>query len=155
MASTSTASALVHSPRWQQFYQLTKPRVVQLIVFCAAIGMALAVPGLPDLQQALTMLAAIAGIWLVAGAAAAFNCLIEDGIDARMKRTAWRATAKGELKGVRIDASLLMPADKEMLEDLIIAAFSDGKAKADRMAAEKMQSLTAGLPLPPGMKLPF
>ncbi|MBL8279659.1 MAG: protoheme IX farnesyltransferase [Pelomonas sp.] len=97
MASTSTASAFVHSPRWQQFYQLTKPRVVQLIVFCAAIGMALAVPGLPNLSQALTMLAAIAGIWLVAGAAAAFNCLIEDGIDARMKRTAWRATAKGEL----------------------------------------------------------
>ncbi|MDR7268875.1 protoheme IX farnesyltransferase [Pelomonas saccharophila] len=97
MASTSTASAFVHSPRWQQFYQLTKPRVVQLIVFCAAIGMALAVPGLPDLPQAVTMLAAIAGIWLVAGAAAAFNCLIEDGIDARMKRTAWRATAKGEL----------------------------------------------------------
>ncbi|WP_457422455.1 heme o synthase [Roseateles sp. P5_E7] len=97
MASTSTASALMHSPRWQQFYQLTKPRVVQLIVFCAAIGMALAVPGLPDLSQALTMLAAVAGIWLVAGAAAAFNCLIEDGIDARMKRTAWRATAKGEL----------------------------------------------------------
>ncbi|MFG6487434.1 heme o synthase [Roseateles sp. BYS78W] len=97
MASTSTASALAHSPRWQQFYQLTKPRVVQLIVFCAAIGMALAVPGLPSLDQALTMLAAIAGIWLVAGAAAAFNCLIEDGIDARMKRTAWRATAKGEL----------------------------------------------------------
>jgi len=97
MASTSTVSALAHSPRWQQFYQLTKPRVVQLIVFCAAIGMALAVPGLPSLDQALTMLAAIAGIWLVAGAAAAFNCLIEDGIDARMKRTAWRATAKGEL----------------------------------------------------------
>lgn len=97
MASTSTASAFVHSPRWQQFYQLTKPRVVQLIVFCAAIGMALAVPGLPSGEQALTMLAAIAGIWLVAGAAAAFNCLIEDGIDARMKRTAWRATAKGEL----------------------------------------------------------
>ena len=97
MASTSTASAPAHHPRWQQFYQLTKPRVVQLIVFCAAIGMALAVPGLPDLPQAATMLAAIAGIWLVAGAAAAFNCLIEDGIDARMKRTAWRATAKGEL----------------------------------------------------------
>jgi len=97
MASTSTASALAHSPRWQQFYQLTKPRVVQLIVFCAAIGMALAVPGTPTLSQALTMLAAVAGIWLVAGAAAAFNCLIEDGIDARMKRTAWRATAKGEL----------------------------------------------------------
>jgi DNA-binding YbaB/EbfC family protein len=63
--------------------------------------------------------------------------------------------AKGELRGVRIDASLLTPADKEMLEDLIVAAFTDGKAKADRAAAEKMQSLTAGLPLPPGMKLPF
>ncbi|MCE4554912.1 heme o synthase [Roseateles cellulosilyticus] len=97
MASTSTVSAIAPSPRWQQFYQLTKPRVVQLIVFCAAIGMALAVPGLPSLDQAVTMLAAIGGIWLVAGAAAAFNCLIEDGIDARMKRTAWRATAKGEL----------------------------------------------------------
>jgi nucleoid-associated protein EbfC len=64
-------------------------------------------------------------------------------------------TAKGELKGVRIDASLLTPNDKEILEDLIIAAFSDGKAKADRAAAEKMQALTEGLPLPPGMKLPF
>ncbi len=64
-------------------------------------------------------------------------------------------TAKGELKGVRIDPSLLTPADKDMLEDLIIAAFADAKGKADRAAAEKMQSLTAGLPLPPGMKLPF
>jgi len=63
--------------------------------------------------------------------------------------------AKGELKGVRIDASLMTPADKEMLEDLIVAAFADGKAKADRAAAEKMQALTEGLPLPPGMKLPF
>ena len=63
--------------------------------------------------------------------------------------------AKGELKGVRIDPSLLTAADKEMLEDLIVAAFTDGKSKADRAAAEKMQSLTAGLPLPPGMKLPF
>ena len=97
MASSSTASVPAPSPRWQQLYRLTKPRVVQLIVFCAAIGMALAVPGLPSIEQALTMLAAIVGIWLVAGAAAAFNCLIEDGIDARMKRTAWRATAKGEL----------------------------------------------------------
>jgi nucleoid-associated protein EbfC len=64
-------------------------------------------------------------------------------------------TARGELKGVSIDASLMTPADREMLEDLIVAAFADGKAKADRAAAEKMQSLTAGLPLPPGMKLPF
>jgi nucleoid-associated protein EbfC len=63
--------------------------------------------------------------------------------------------AKGELKGVQIDESLLTPADKEMLEDLIIAAFADGKVKADRAATEKMQAVTAGLPLPPGMKLPF
>ncbi|MFG6465530.1 heme o synthase [Roseateles sp. BYS87W] len=97
MASTSTATGAPLHSRWQQYYQLTKPRVVQLIVFCAAIGMALAVPGLPSAAQFGTMAAAVAGIWLVAGAAAAFNCLIEDGIDARMKRTAWRATAKGEL----------------------------------------------------------
>jgi DNA-binding YbaB/EbfC family protein len=64
-------------------------------------------------------------------------------------------SARGDLKGVSIDASLMTPADREMLEDLIVAAFADGKAKADRAAAEKMQSLTAGLPLPPGMKLPF
>ena len=63
--------------------------------------------------------------------------------------------AKGELKGVSIDPSLMTPSDKEMLEDLILAAFADGKAKADRAAAEKMQSLTAGLPLPAGLKLPF
>jgi protoheme IX farnesyltransferase len=83
--------------RFAQFYALTKPRVVQLIVFCAVIGMVLAVPGVPapaDLRQAL--LAGI-GIWLVAGAAAAFNCLVEKGIDAKMKRTSWRPTAKGEL----------------------------------------------------------
>ena len=64
-------------------------------------------------------------------------------------------TAKGELKGVGIDPSLLTPSDKEMVEDLIIAAFADAKTKADRAAAEKMQTLTEGLPLPPGMKLPF
>jgi protoheme IX farnesyltransferase len=71
--------------------------VVQLIVFCALIGMVLAVPGVPDMAQALRMLLACLGIWLVAGAAAAFNCLIERAIDARMKRTAWRPTAQGQL----------------------------------------------------------
>ena len=64
-------------------------------------------------------------------------------------------TAKGEVKAVRIDPSLLTPSEKEILEDLIIAAFSDAKTKADRAATEKMQELTAGLPLPPGMKAPF
>ncbi len=83
--------------RLAQFYALTKPRVVQLIVFCAFIGMVLAVPGLPSRAQWGLMAIASAGIWLVAGAAAAFNCLVERHIDARMKRTAWRPTARGEL----------------------------------------------------------
>jgi protoheme IX farnesyltransferase len=83
--------------RYAQFYALTKPRVVQLIVFCAVIGMVLAVPGLPSLDQLRVAGLASLGIWLVAGAAAAFNCLVEKSIDAKMKRTAWRPTAKGEL----------------------------------------------------------
>jgi len=97
MATPAPSAVLPLSSRWQQFYQLTKPRVVQLIVFCAVIGMALAVPGWPSSREWGVMLAATIGIWLVAGAAAAFNCLIEERIDAKMKRTAWRATAKGEL----------------------------------------------------------
>lgn len=83
--------------RFAQFYALTKPKVVQLIVFCALIGMVLAVPGLPSASELSLMAIACVGIWLVAGAAAAFNCLVEQGIDARMKRTAWRPTARGEL----------------------------------------------------------
>ena len=82
---------------FQQFYALTKPRVVQLIVFCALIGMVLAVPGVPSWAEVKLGLIACAGIWLVAGAAAAFNCIVEKGIAAKMKRTAWRPTAKGEL----------------------------------------------------------
>ena len=82
---------------FQQFYALTKPRVVQLIVFCALIGMVLAVPGMPSTAELKVGLLACLGIWLVAGAAAAFNCIVEKGIDAKMKRTAWRPTAKGEL----------------------------------------------------------
>jgi len=81
----------------RQFHALTKPRVIQLIVFCALIGMVLAVPGVPTWPVVLQALLACLGIWLVAGAAAAFNCLVEKGIDAKMKRTAWRPTARGEL----------------------------------------------------------
>ena len=88
------AVRLPRASRLRQFYALTKPRVVQLIVFCAVIGMLLAVPAMPDWQR---VLAATAGIWLVAAAAAAFNCLVEQRIDSRMARTAWRPTAKGEL----------------------------------------------------------
>ena len=86
--------SLTLAAKLRQYYALTKPRVVQLIVFCALIGMLLATPGLPDWPLAL---AAVAGIWLVAAAAAAFNCLVEQRIDARMARTSWRATATGEL----------------------------------------------------------
>jgi protoheme IX farnesyltransferase len=91
--STPISTAPRMSPV-RQFYALTKPRVVQLIVFCAVIGMLLAVPGVPDWRL---VLPATAGIWLVAAAAAAFNCVVEQHIDAKMARTAWRPTAKGEL----------------------------------------------------------
>ncbi len=83
--------------RWRQFNALTKPRVIQLIVFCALIGMVLAVPGVPSWPEIQLAAWACLGIWLVAGAAAAFNCLVEKSIDAQMRRTAWRPTANGEL----------------------------------------------------------
>jgi protoheme IX farnesyltransferase len=92
-ANASTASLSV----LRQFHALTKPRVIQLIVFCALIGMVLAVPGVPTFPQIGLAAIACAGIYLVAGAAAAFNCIVEKGIDAKMKRTAWRPTARGEL----------------------------------------------------------
>lgn len=98
--SATTASSAMPSV-FSQFYALTKPRVVQLIVFCALIGMVLAVPGLPSWAELRLMLLASLGIWLVAGAAAAFNCIVEKGIDAKMKRTAWRPTAKGELSDLQ------------------------------------------------------
>ena len=93
---TALASAVPPSVL-RQFYALTKPRVVQLILFCAFIGMVLAVPGLPSGAQLGMAALACLGIYLVAGAAAAFNCIVEKGIDAKMKRTAWRATANGQL----------------------------------------------------------
>jgi protoheme IX farnesyltransferase len=100
-SSPALAAGAPVSSRWSQFYALTKPRVVQLIVFCALIGMVLAVPGLPSLSDLRLALLACLGIWLVAGAAAAFNCIVEQHIDARMRRTAWRPTAKGQLSNVQ------------------------------------------------------
>ena len=101
-SSTSSVPAGAGGParasKLRQFYALTKPRVVQLIVFCALIGMLLAEPGWPDWR---VLVPAVAGIWLVAAAAAAFNCLVEKTIDAKMKRTAWRPTAKGQLSDVQ------------------------------------------------------
>jgi protoheme IX farnesyltransferase len=81
----------------RQYHALTKPRVIQLIVFCALIGMVLAIPGWPSVDAWIRIAWACLGIWLVAGAAAAFNCLVEKTLDAKMRRTAWRPTARGEL----------------------------------------------------------
>ncbi|MGV1831178.1 YbaB/EbfC family nucleoid-associated protein [Agrobacterium vitis] len=64
-------------------------------------------------------------------------------------------TGKGELKGLKIDPSLFKEDDVEILEDLIVAAHKDGKDKAEAIAAEKTKDMTAGLPIPPGFKLPF
>ncbi len=83
-----------HPSRISQYLALTKPRVTQLAVFCAVIGMFLATPELPDWH--IVFFAAV-GIWLLAGAAFAVNCLVEREIDARMARTARRASAQGEI----------------------------------------------------------
>jgi protoheme IX farnesyltransferase len=82
-----------------QFWRLTKPRVVSLIVFTAVIGMFLAVPGMPPLDR---LAYATVGIWLVAGAAAAFNCLVEQKIDAVMARTRARPTVMGTITSTQI-----------------------------------------------------
>ncbi|WP_260598720.1 YbaB/EbfC family nucleoid-associated protein [Sphingomonas endolithica] len=66
-----------------------------------------------------------------------------------------RASAKGRIIGIAIDDSLIVPADKQMLEDLIVAAFNDARAKADTASNTEMGKLTSGMPLPPGFKLPF
>lgn len=66
-----------------------------------------------------------------------------------------KASAKGRIIAVDIDESLLQPSEKQMLEDLVAAAFNDARGKADAASAEAMGKMTAGLPLPPGFKLPF
>ncbi|QOL50005.1 heme o synthase [Massilia litorea] len=90
----TTQTALQSTSRISQYWQLTKPRVTQLAVFCAIIGMFLATDGFPGWR---VLVAGTIGIWLLAGAAFAVNCLIEAEIDSRMARTARRATARGEL----------------------------------------------------------
>jgi protoheme IX farnesyltransferase len=79
---------------FRQYLELTKPRVTQLAVFCAVIGMFLAVPGMPDLKR---VVFATLGIWLLAAAAFAINCLIEQEVDSRMSRTSRRGTARGTI----------------------------------------------------------
>ena len=62
-------------------------------------------------------------------------------------------TAKGAVKGIAIDESLMKADEKDILEDLLVAAVNDARGKAERVAQEKMSSITAGLPIPPGLKL--
>ena len=91
----TTQTAIHKTPsRFAQYWTLTKPRVTQLAVFCAVIGMFLATDGFPGWQ---TLVAGTVGIWLLAAAAFAVNCLVEARVDARMARTARRATASGEI----------------------------------------------------------
>lgn len=66
-----------------------------------------------------------------------------------------KATAKGRIMGIDLDETLLQPSEKQMLEDLIVAAFNDARAKADAASNAEMAKMTQGLPLPPGFKLPF
>jgi protoheme IX farnesyltransferase len=80
--------------KWKQYWALTKPRVTQLAVFCAIIGMFLATPGMVPWS---VLIGGSIGIWLLAGAAFAVNCLVEQKLDAKMRRTAWRPSATGEL----------------------------------------------------------
>lgn len=94
MNSPRMNTLTVPSNRIAQYWALTKPRVTQLAVFCAVIGMFLATPGLPDWKL---VVAATVGIWLLAGAAFAVNCLVEREIDSRMARTARRPMARGEI----------------------------------------------------------
>src|SRR5687767_3852408 len=96
--ATSSIAWQETASRMQQFYLLTKPRVVSLVVFTAVIGMFLAVPGAVPLQ---VLIAATVGIALVAGAAAAFNCLVEQKIDAIMARTSRRPLPRGELTSLQ------------------------------------------------------
>jgi len=96
--SQSAAQPRTLMRRMRAFYALTKPRVVSLIVFTAVIGMFLATPGMVPLQ---VLLAATLGIALVAGAAAAVNCLVEQNVDALMLRTRWRPLPSGELSSLQ------------------------------------------------------
>jgi nucleoid-associated protein EbfC len=64
-------------------------------------------------------------------------------------------TAKGQMKSVSLDPTILRPDDREIVEDLVVTAHRDARKKADRLMEEKMKAVTAGLPIPPGMKLPF
>ncbi|MCW0405179.1 heme o synthase [Xanthomonas sacchari] len=86
-----------HRVHWRDYWDLTKPKVVALIVFTALVGMCLAIPGLPTWAQVRTGLLGFFGIWLAASAAAAINQLLDARIDAQMARTSWRPLVVGKV----------------------------------------------------------
>src|SRR3954454_24158240 len=90
----STTLPQTPGSRMSQYIALTKPRVTQLAVFCAVIGMFLSTPGMVPWP---VLIGGTVGIWLLAGAAFAINCLVEQKIDAKMRRTSWRPSARGEI----------------------------------------------------------
>ena len=108
-------------PTWRQYQELTKPRVVALLVFTALVGMFLAVPGLPPLHESVF---GLVGIWLAASSAAAINHLIDQRIDKVMVRTAHRPLATGALRPVQVlvFALLLGIASMLVLALLVVAA---------------------------------
>jgi protoheme IX farnesyltransferase len=115
-----TTQTAIRTPphRLAQYWSLTKPRVTQLAVFCAVIGMFLASEKVPDWRL---VLAATSGIWLLAGAAFALNCLAEREIDARMARTARRPMAQGDIsvRQTGVFAALLGAAGMTILYTLV------------------------------------
>jgi protoheme IX farnesyltransferase len=98
-STTLQAPSPTPGSRIAQYLALTKPRVTQLAVFCAVIGMFLATPGMVPWRA---LIGGTVGITLLAGAAFAINCLVEQKIDALMRRTAWRPSARGEITSVQI-----------------------------------------------------
>jgi protoheme IX farnesyltransferase len=95
----STTLSAPSGNRFSQYLALTKPRVTQLAVFCAVIGMFLSSRGMVRWS---VLIGGTVGIWLTAGAAFAINCLVEQKVDALMRRTAWRPSARGEISSVQI-----------------------------------------------------
>lgn len=97
---------------FRQYWDLTKPRVVALIVFTALVGMCLAIEGLPDGVQLLRGALGFLGIWLAASSAAAINQLLDARIDAKMARTSWRPLVQGQVKPWQALAFALVLAAK-------------------------------------------
>src|SRR5690606_34695114 len=118
------ATLVTGSPVLRQYWDLTKPRVVALIVFTAAIGMFLAVPGLPPLKESVM---GFLGIWLAASSAAAINQLLDARIDARMARTSWRPIVSGK---VTARQALVFALALAALSMLVLLVFTNALAAA-------------------------